>query len=832
MKRLFVSAATVFLLTVAHAAHIALPSPKAGTTIVPLSSLNLGNVTVGQGTVKANKSIGGRVLTIGKDTYASGVGVYATSRIIVRLNDAEHFSCVAGIDAESPKKDNHAIVDYRVRLLKADGTEKVMASGTSSLSTGATKIEVPVKGYQYLVLEANAGDNDWGDHFDWANAHFVVKAGGKAPLTSSSFDTNLKELPAPPAGKEIVPLSSLELKRIENGWNTVKKDRSIEGNILSINGQKYASGVGVHANSRAVVKLNGAVTHFYCVAGVDDEAKTKVPARVKFAITLRAENGLEKVVMEKEAFRGQAFPVEVDVNGWKYLILEVNPLETSENDHFDWADAYFLYQEQNSARPELVDATILDSPLNCATTTFSQPGVRYMHKVRLNSSSAAATATNLPAGLSWNAKRNLVEGKIDAEGEYTYNIVVVDGQEKIEQPISLTVSRKLPQPTPFMGWLSWNVIEGNVSNKVIETVANHMVSQGIRDAGYKYLVIDDLWHAPERNADRTPKEHPTKFPRGMKAAADYVHSKGLKFGIYSDAAPRTCAGAFGSYGYEEIDANQYAKWGVDLLKYDYCHAPADRETAKIRYKAMGDALKKTGRDILFYMCEWGVREPWKWGAETGATTWRATYDTRDCWTGVNGGIGILESIKGMKDIWAYSGVNRFNDADMMCVGINGTGKSSSELVPGGRDKAGMTKDEYRTQFALWCMWSSPLTLSFDMTKKLSAEDLAIITNKELIAIDQDRMGQQAELISETKDFVIFAKDLENGDIAISATNLSAKDTMVTFDFSKIPALDPTATYYVNDLWDAKDKGTKTVQGTHKAVVRSHATVVYRLSTKS
>lgn len=831
MKRNFTLAAMLLTMMAAQAAHINLPTASPGTSIVPLSTLDLSNVTVGWGTLKANKSIDGNTLTINDDTYESGLGVHANSKVIVRLNDATHFRCLAGMDAESPNKPYHSIVDYRVVLVKADGTREVAKEGTAKLGDEAVKIDMNVQGYQFLVLEANAGANDWGDHFDWANAHFVVKAGGTAPATAPSLAANLIVLPTAPAGQEIVPLSSLDLKHIENGWNKVQKNKSIEGNVLSVAGKTYASGVGVHARSRAVVKLNGAVTRFVCVAGIDDETETKVPPRVKFTVALRGENGHEMVVKESEAFRGQEFPIDVDVNGWKYLILEVHPLETSENDHFDWAHAYFVYQEQNSTRPALVDPTILDNPLACATTTFSQPGVRYMHKVRLNRETAQATATDLPPGLSWNAKRKLVEGKVAAEGNYTYNIVVTEGKEKTVQPISLTVSSRLPQPTPFMGWLSWNVIEGDVSNKVIETVADHMVKQGIRDAGYNYLVIDDLWHADARHPNKRPKEHPVKFPKGMKAAADYVHSKGLKFGIYSDAAPRTCAGAFGSYGYEEIDAKQYAEWEVDLLKYDYCHAPADRETAKVRYKAMGDALKNSGRDILFYMCEWGVREPWKWGAETGATTWRATYDTRDCWTGVNGGIGVLESIKGMKDIWAYSGVNRFNDADMMCVGINGKGKSSSDLVPGGRGNAGMTKDEYRTQFALWCMWSSPLTLSFDMTKPLSKEDLAIITNKELIGINQDRMGQQAELVSENNQFIIFAKDLENGDVAISATNLGATVASVTFDFSKIAALEPSATYYLNDLWNAKDKGDVAVKGSHTVRVNSHATVVYRLSTR-
>ena len=313
----------------------------------------------------------------------------------------------------------------------------------------------------------------------------------------------------------------------------------------------------------------------------------------------------------------------------------------------------------------------------------------------------------------------------------------------------------------------------------------------------------------------------------MGATVKYVHDQGLKFGIYSDAAPKTCAGAYGSYGYEHIDAKQYAKWGVDLLKYDYCGAPGDAISAQQRYKAMGDALKASGRDILFYMCEWGVREPWKWGSTTGATTWRATYDTRDCWQGKGGGIGVIQSIAAMKDLWAYSGVNRFNDADMMCVAIHGTGKSSSDLCLTG---PGMTQDEYRTQFALWCMWSSPLTLSFDLTKPLTADDKALITNSDLIAIDQDAMGQQAEFVGQEGNIYYFMKDLENGDVAISATNVGATQQQVKFDFAKFSALNPQASYQARDCQAQKNLEKDVISG-FTTTVRSHATAVFRLTMK-
>lgn len=202
---------------------------------------------------------------------------------------------------------------------------------------------------------------------------------------------------------------------------------------------------------------------------------------------------------------------------------------------------------------------------------YSLPGVRFMHKIRPVDAMAEVSVSGLPEGLVWNASRRLVEGVVDIPGEYYYKVNVENGDSTVQETVSLTVSPDLQQPTPFMGWLSWNVVEGDISDEVVRTVADAMVSTGLKDAGYDYLVIDDLWQAKAREEGTGfPSPDSIKFPDGMKAVADYVHSKGLKFGIYSDAGSKTCAGCFGSYGFEEVDAKAYAGWDVDLLKYDYC----------------------------------------------------------------------------------------------------------------------------------------------------------------------------------------------------------------------------------------------------------------------
>lgn len=661
----------------------------------------------------------------------------------------------------------------------------------------------------------------WGASPIVAASGFSVADETATPAASSSV-INLPE--AGPNGEEIIPLSSLDLSNVTVGWGTLKANRSIDGKRLTLKGNRYSSGVGVHANSRMVVKLNGSVTKFYAICGIDDEVNQN--GDVTWRVTLLGEGGSSEVVAEGNALRtdDEATELDIDLAGWKFLVLDVDKNGVDSYDHFDWANAYFEYVEQNSTPPVTVPVSTIDAGLDCATLYFAQPGVKMMQFIRPMSEGSTVTVEGLPEGLTYDTRRSAVTGIVDKEGEYTYKVTVENtaGHSNVTD-VKLVVSSNLQMPTPMMGWLSWNVVEGNISQKVVEQVADAMVSTGLADAGYNNLIIDDLWHADSRDAAGNPVEDKTKFPKGMKAAADYAHSKGLRFGIYSDGGTKTCAGRFGSFGYETEDANRYAEWDVDVLKYDYCNAPADQATCIERYKAISDALKASGRDITLYVCEWGVREPWKWGAEIGAPTWRCTYDTRDCWEGKSGGIGILQSIAGMKDLWPYSGPNRFNDADMMCVGINGTGKSSSALCV----KVGMTKEEYRTQMSLWCMWASPLTLSFDLTKSISDEDMAIMSNPELIAINQDRMGLQAKYLGEKDGCALFAKDLENGDVAVAVVNLNNRSTNYTIDFSDIDALEPGRKYHFRDCWAAEDLGV--MENSFSVNIPVHATKVYRLT---
>lgn len=814
--------------------------PPTGNDVCLLSSLDLTTVTYfnddNKNKVYADKATFGTPLIIAGNTYTTGVGTHAPSKFVVKVNGAKSFHAIFGIDAAAPTQAKHGIVDYTVTTYNSSKQATTVKSGTINVNdaTGTT-IDVDLTGAVYLILNFDKGEEAWGDHVDLGDAYF--KYAGTAPQLINESDmwqegSNVVTIPDAPLGQEYIRLSSLEIEKTKCGWenHTPKKDKSIDGNKITVGGKVYESGVGTHGPSQIIIKLNGSVTDFYTVLGVDDEVKEA--GNFDYHVYVKAEGGATEDVAKGtiNRFSNQSVDIHADnLSGWKYLYLETSNGNDGTNtcDHVDWANAYLVFQDQNSTRPCIVSAEELTTKLACATTVFSQPNVRFMQKVRSTVTGAQLSVSNLPAGLTWNAARNIVEGVVAEEGVYTYQInVTVDG-ETTSEDVTLTVSSSLQHPVPFMGWLSWNSVQGNISQKIIEQAVELFQNKGLYECGWNHIMMDDLWQGT-RKADGTPQPNASRFPNGLKTVADYVHKNGMKFGLYTDAADRTCAGAFGSYGYETIDAKTYAEWGVDVVKCDYCYAPDDVETAKKRYKALADAFAAAGNNTMLYICEWGVREPWKWGAEVGGRCWRISQDVRDCWTGSGSGVGVVQSIEAMKNLSAYQGVNRFNDSDMLCTGLHATGKSSNDLCGG--TGAGMTDDEYATQFALWCMWSSPMALSFDPSKNtLTDADFKLLRNKELIALNQDRMGQQGDLISEADNLVVFAKDCENGDVALSVTNMSSSEKQATFDFTAIPALDPTKTYTVRDVMENAEAGEAT--GTFTTDVRKHATRVFRLAEK-
>jgi len=325
--------------------------------------------------------------------------------------------------------------------------------------------------------------------------------------------------------------------------------------------------------------------------------------------------------------------------------------------------------------------------------------------------------------------------------------------------------------TPPMGWNSWNTFGHKVDESVIRETADAIVSSGLKDCGYEYVVIDDCWSRKtgrDSHGDLIPE--PERFPNGIKALADHVHGKGLKIGIYSDAADRTCGSYPGSLGFEEQDAQLWASWGIDFLKYDYCNAPEDQATAIERYTRMGDALRKTGREFLFSLCEWGGRAPHVWGRKAGGHMWRVSGDVYDSWVNLwiadwkTYAIGVDVSIDLAADLAAFGGPGGWNDLDMLIVGLKGKGQISG---------TGMSQMEYQTHMSMWCMACSPLMIGCDV-RKLEPDTAALLLNRDVLAVNQDPLGRPARRMKRFGGCEVWAKPLADGSTAVALLNRGSR----------------------------------------------------------
>lgn len=373
-------------------------------------------------------------------------------------------------------------------------------------------------------------------------------------------------------------------------------------------------------------------------------------------------------------------------------------------------------------------------------------------------------------------------------------------------------------PTPPMGWNSWNIFQTNINEPLLKKMVDAYVSSGMRDAGYQYFVLDDGWMDMQRDANGQLYADPKKFPHGMKEFADYVHAKGLKFGIYNCAGTKTCAGYPGTRGHEYEDARLYASWGVDYLKFDWCNA--EGENAREAYATMSKALKATGRPIVFSLCEWGTNRPWVWGKNVGQL-WRTTGDIgvafdkpveHNGWTPLS----VLNILDRQDSIRQYAGPGHWNDPDMLEVGN------------------GLTNTEDKAHFSIWCMLAAPLMAGNNL-ETMSDETKRILTNKEAIAIDQDPLGTEAFGYYEFDGMEILVRPLSNGDIAVCFLNRSDHPQTVDYEWTAHTIQDTIAkmdvdftktTYKLRDLWMKKDVGT--TQKPFRQTIPSHDVVMLRL----
>ncbi|MBV9883700.1 MAG: glycoside hydrolase family 27 protein [Sphingomonadaceae bacterium] len=358
--------------------------------------------------------------------------------------------------------------------------------------------------------------------------------------------------------------------------------------------------------------------------------------------------------------------------------------------------------------------------------------------------------------------------------------------------------------TPPMGWNSWNKFACNVNEAIVRRVADAMVSSGMRDAGYVYVVIDDCWHGP-RDAEGNITADRERFPSGMRALADYIHSQGLKFGIYSDAGRTTCGGRPGSQGHEYQDARTYASWGVDYLKYDWC--ATGTRNAEEAYALMADALRATGRDIVFSICEWGNNQPWLWAPRIG-NLWRTTGDIYDHWDGVDRWQhGVMNIVDSNEPLWPFAGPGHWNDPDMLEIG-NG----------------GMSDSEYRAHFSLWAMMAAPLIAGNDIAA-MSPATRDILLNREVIAVDQDRLGAQGHRTWRQGTSEVWVKPLAGGARAVLLLNRGEAPAEIAADWALLdwPA---SLRARVRDLWQHRDLAR--AAGRVRATVAPHGVVMLRI----
>ncbi|MEU0333424.1 NPCBM/NEW2 domain-containing protein [Streptomyces sp. NPDC006193] len=357
-------------------------------------------------------------------------------------------------------------------------------------------------------------------------------------------------------------------------------------------------------------------------------------------------------------------------------------------------------------------------------------------------------------------------------------------------------------PTPPMGFNNWNSTHcrPEFDAAMVEGIADLFVAKGLKDAGYRYVNLDDCWALPDRDANGRLVPDPARFPDGIKAVADYVHAKGLKLGIYTSAGTKTCdsAGFPGALGHEYSDARQFADWGVDYLKYDNCNNQG--VDARQRYRTMRDALDATGRPIVYSICEWGENKPWEWASGVGHL-WRTTGDISDSWS------SMLSIVKQNLPLAPYAGPGHWNDPDMLEVG-NG----------------GMTDTEYRSHFSLWSVMAAPLLIGTDL-RKASPATYEVLGNTEVIAVDQDPLGRQGTVVSSAGGRWVVAKEMQDGSRAVALFNESGAAQRIATD-ARAVGLPGAGAYTLRDLWRHRTYNTA---GTIAATVPAHGTVLLRVA---
>ena len=628
----------------------------------------------------------------------------------------------------------------------------------------------------------------------------------------------LAALAATPALGDTIGVGELDLTKGRQDFGQPRADKSVDGNPLAIGGHAFQHGLGTHAAFALRVDLGGTAQRFTAQVGVDDEVRDAAPAK-QFGVTF-AVVGDGKTLFHTEPMHvgDAAKPIDLDLSGVKQLVLVAAPSASAITDcHADWGDATITYTgtrpttEAEPAEP----AEVLTPPpaatprINSAAAFGVRPGHPVLYTVVATGEKPMHFAADgLPDGVTLDAATGRVTGAVAKPGTYAVHLHATNAKGSADKDLSFVVGDRIAL-TPPMGWNSWNCFAQNVSEDKVKAAADAMVSSGLVDHGWTYVNVDDCWEVrSNRPADqrRAPDGHiltNAKFP-DMKAMADYIHGKGLRAGLYSSPGPSTCGGYTASYRHEVDDAKQWAAWGFDYIKYDWCsyggvaskikagpNPPSPLEVYQHPYAVMRDALAKQDRDVLFSFCQYGMGDVWKWGDQFGGNCWRTTGDINDSW-GSMAGIGFSQSGHA-----PYAGPGHWNDPDMLVVGKVGWGP---KLHP-----TRLTPNEQYTHISLWSLLSAPLLIGCDMTQ-LDPFTFGLLSNDEVIAVNQDPLGKQAARVWQSPDMVeAWAKPLSDGSVAVGLFNRGEVPVDAAVRWSDLHL---SGGQQVRDLWRQKDLATQ------------------------
>ena len=622
---------------------------------------------------------------------------------------------------------------------------------------------------------------------------------------------------------QTVWLDQLDLSPATQGWGIPKKNRTVDDNIMTIAGKTFQRGFGTHAESSLFIQLDGKANSFTAQVGIDDEVKGRQPA-VEFIVYGDGAKLWSSGVMHEG---DTARLCNVKLSGVKKLELRVTDGGNgNSSDHANWADAkfeaagvaIFVTYYPVPGEPYILTPKPSAKPkINSASVFGVRPGSPFQFRIPATGNRPMTfLVTGLPQGLKLDQKTGLITGKLEKAGTYVIQLKAKNAKGIAEKSLRIICGDRIAL-TPPMGWNSWNCFAHEVSGEKVKRAAEVMVKTGLINYGWNYVNIDDYWQNNRDSKDPSLQGKlrdeagnivPNKRFGDMKSLTDYVHGLGLKIGIYSSPGPWTCGGCAGSYGYERQDAESYAKWGFDYLKYDWCsyggvlNGIPDNDPNKVisisynggyqlstavkPYKIMGDYIRQQPRDIVFSLCQYGMSDVWKWGDSVGGNTWRTTNDITDNWSNVKS-IALAHD---QSAAWAKPG--NWNDPDMLVVGTVGWGSPHPSMLK---------PDEQYLHFSLWSLFSAPLLIGCDM-EKLDAFTLNLLTNDEVIAVNQDALGKQATCVQTIGDLRIYVKELEDGSRVAGFCNFGLEK--VDISYKDLKKLGISGKQKVRDLWRQKD----------------------------